>query len=50
MSEKTEYILHGFEEIAREASVIGNGAHALVPRKWAGCALKIIRIDELPDK
>ena len=46
MSDKTEYTLNGYEELAREASVIGNGAHVLVPRKWAGKNVKVIRMEE----
>lgn len=46
MSEKTEYTLSGYEEIVREVSEIGNGAHVLVPRGWAKKKVKIIRIEE----
>ncbi len=46
MSEKTDYNLKGYEEIAREASEIGNGAHVLVPRKWAKKKVKVIRVEE----
>ena len=46
MSEKTEYTLSGYEELAREASEIGNGAHVLVPRKWAKKKVKVIRLEE----
>lgn len=46
MSEKTEYTLSGYEEIARVASDIGNGAHVLVPRKWAKKKVMVILIEE----
>lgn len=46
MSEKTEYTLSGYEELARKASEIGNGAHVLVPRGWVGKNVKVIRMDE----
>ena len=46
MSDKTEYTLSGYEEIAREASLIGNGAHVLVPRKWAKKKVKVILVEE----
>ena len=46
MSGKTEYTLNGYEEIARNASLIGNGAHVLVPRKWIGKKVKVILIEE----
>ena len=46
MSEKTEYTLSGYEELAKVASEIGNGAHVLVPRGWAGKKVKVIRMDE----
>ena len=46
MSDTTEYTLTGYEEIAREVSEFGNGAHVLVPRKWAGKKVKIIRVEE----
>ena len=46
MSDKTEYTLSGYEEIAREVSIIGNGAHVLVPRKWDGKKVKVILVEE----
>lgn len=46
MSEKTEYTLSGYEELARRAAEIGNGAHVLVPRGWAGKRVKVIRTEE----
>lgn len=45
MSGKTEYTLSGYEEIERKVSTTGNGAHVLVPRKWEGVAVKVIRLD-----
>ena len=45
MSDKTEYTLSGYEEIAREVSIIGNGAHVLVPRKWVGKKVKVILVE-----
>ena len=46
MNGKTEYTLSGYEEIARDVSIIGNGAHVLVPRKWVGKKVKVILVEE----
>lgn len=43
VSEQSVHTVHGSEAIVRVVSEIGNGAHVLVPRKWAGETVTIIR-------
>jgi|GEM_PF-1843469 len=36
------------ETITKTATVVGNSAHVLVPKKWAGKKVKVSLIKELP--
>jgi putative transposon-encoded protein len=42
-----EFTTKGEEMIEKEATATGNSAHVYVPKEWAGCTLKIIRVDDV---
>lgn len=44
-----EFTAQGEEMIEKEATETGSGAHVYVPKDWAGCTLKIIRVDKTSD-
>ncbi|WP_159904753.1 DUF2080 family transposase-associated protein [Salinirussus salinus] len=43
------YEIKGHEVIEGEVKATGNGAHVLVPKRWRGADVKIVRISE-PDE
>lgn len=36
--------VHGHEVMEKEAKPVGTGAHVLVPKKWLGERVKIVRV------
>ena len=43
------YEIEGHEVIGGEVKATGNGAHVLVPKRWRGADVKIVRTSE-PDE
>jgi len=43
------HAIKGHEVIEGEVKATGNGAHVLVPKRWRGADVKIVRISE-PDE
>ena len=38
------------ETITKTAKIIGNSAHVIVPKKWAGKKVKVLLMSELPSE
>lgn len=44
--ETHEFILHGLECIEKTVKLHSTSAHVGVPRKWTGCRVAVVRLDE----
>ena len=44
-----KFTAEGEEMIEKTATATGTSAHVYVPKQWAGCTLKIIRVDDKDD-
>jgi putative transposon-encoded protein len=41
-----QYQITGHEVLDRDVREIGNGAHVLVPKRWIGADVKVVRTSE----
>jgi putative transposon-encoded protein len=43
--DKVEFKLNGYAMLTKDVKQIGTGAHALIPKKWAGKKVAIILLE-----
>lgn len=38
--------IEGYEVLDRDVRPVGNGAHVLVPKRWIGADVKVVRVSD----